>query len=116
MFERMKAEKEEGRGCDMSDMVEQVTTATAPTVTGLASVTTTTATTATGSAAGSFGATKSTSQTEKHSEETAAENELRRLGIKLRRWNSYSSLVNVLTLMALTWYLVHLARLMSCCQ
>jgi hypothetical protein len=110
MFERMKVEKEEGRGRGISDIVEPAITAT-----GLASVITTTTTTATGSS-GSFGTTKSTSQTDMRNEEAAAENKLRRLSIRLRWWNSYSSLVNVLTLMALTWHLVHLARLMSCCQ
>jgi hypothetical protein len=115
MFERMKVENEEGRGRDISDIVEPAVTATTPTVTGLASVTTTTTATATGSG-GSFGTTKSTSQTQMHNDEAAAENKLRRLGIRLRRWNSYSSIANVLTLMALTWHLVHMARLMSCCQ
>ncbi|KAF3336567.1 Transmembrane protein 205 [Carex littledalei] len=116
MFEIMKAEKEEGRGRDISDMVEPVTTATAATVTGVAASKTTTTTTTAASPAVSFGTAKSTSQTEKHNEEKGAENNLRRLRISLKRWNSYSSLVNVLTLMALTWHLVHLAKLMSCCQ
>ncbi|KAJ3687807.1 hypothetical protein LUZ61_016971 [Rhynchospora tenuis] len=118
MFERMKAEKEEGRGRDMSDMVEPVMTATPPAaVSGVASVTTTT-TTATTAPVGSasFGTIKTTSQSEMHNEETAAEIKLRTLSIRLRRWNSYSSLANVLTLMSLTWHLVHLARLMACCD
>ncbi|KAJ4807826.1 Transmembrane protein 205 [Rhynchospora pubera] len=118
MFERMKAEKEEGRGRDMSDMVEPVMTAT-PTaaVSGVASVTTTTTTATTAPVgSGSFGNVKTTSQSEMHNEETAGEIKLRNLSIRLRRWNSYSSLSNVLALMSLTWHLVHLARLMACCD
>ena len=102
MFERMKAEKEEGRGRDISEIVQPVTTPTATAVEG--------------SEDGSFGTTKSTSHTETHSEQKAAENKLERLSIKLKKWNSYSSLVNVLTLMSLTWHIVHLARLLSRCQ
>lgn len=116
MFERMKADKEEGRGHDISDMVEPMTPATAATVTGLPASVTTTTTTTSASPAGNFGTAKFSPQTEKHNEETGAGNNLRRLSIRLKRWNSYSSLLNVLTLMALTWHLVHLAKLMSCCQ
>lgn len=112
MFERMKAEKEEGRGRDVSNTVEPVATVTG--VASVSTITTTTATTATPD--GSISTKKTTSQTGTDNEETAAKNKLARLSVRLRRLNSYSSLLNVLTLMALTWHLVHLAILMCCCE
>ncbi|XP_073003640.1 uncharacterized protein [Typha latifolia] len=97
MFERMKMEKEEGRGRDMADMVEP------PVVTGVASTTTTT-TTAT--PAGAFGVSRSTVTMDQE----MTKSRLGKANKRLKRLNSVSSLLNVLTLMCLTWHLVHLAR------
>jgi hypothetical protein len=115
MFERMKVEKEEGRGRDMSDIIDPpavtvataATTATAaPTAAGARSPVDGTTGTATVRAAKTT--TTTTSVTAPDAE--MAKSKVVRLNKRLKQLNSYSSLCNVLSLMALTWHLVHLAR------
>ena len=114
MFERMKVEKEEGRGRDMADIIDPpaVTVATADT-------TTTTTPTAAGARTPVDGtatvrAAKTTTTTTTSSvtapDAEMAKSKVVRLNNRLKQLNSYSSLCNVLSLMALTWHLVHLAR------
>ncbi|KAK1275310.1 hypothetical protein QJS04_geneDACA001880 [Acorus gramineus] len=104
MFERMKVEKEEGRGRDLADMIGEPV-ATTTTFTGIASpsgrsfatretTTTTTATTTTGMAS---------------VDQEKVKQRLVRLSRRLGKLNSYSSFLNVLSLMGLTWHLVYLA-------
>ncbi|XVF73987.1 hypothetical protein PTKIN_Ptkin13bG0025800 [Pterospermum kingtungense] len=82
MFERMKMEKEEGRGRD--DLVAEP-----PSVTNSA-------------------ATK-TKETPSPEQEVVM-NRIARLNERLKKLNTKSSLLNVLTLMALTWHLVYLGQ------
>ncbi|KAK1323186.1 hypothetical protein QJS10_CPA02g00559 [Acorus calamus] len=104
MFERMKVEKEEGRGRDLADMIGEPV-ATTTTFTGIASpsgrsfatretTTTTSATTTTGVAS---------------ADQEKVKQRLVRLSRRLGKLNSYSSFLNVLSLMGLTWHLVYLA-------
>lgn len=100
MFEKMKMEKEEGRGRDMADMGMETTTSTTATATA-------TPTTAT------FGVTRTTVTQEPLTDMEAAKNRILKLDGKLKALNTYSSFLNVLSLMGLTWHLVHLARRMQ---
>ncbi|KAK6115507.1 hypothetical protein DH2020_007776 [Rehmannia glutinosa] len=86
MFERMKKEKEEGRGKE-----------------GLATEPAVEATTETAAGAG-----KSTTAASQEGTRAAPKPRIREM--LFRRLNSYSSLVNVVTLMSLTWHLLHLAQ------
>ncbi|CAA7400337.1 unnamed protein product [Spirodela intermedia] len=97
MFEKMKMEKEEGRGRDMADLGMETTTSTTATATA-------TPTTAT------FGVTRTTVTQEPLTDKEAAKNRILKLDRKLKALNTYSSFLNVLSLMGLTWHLVHLAR------
>lgn len=105
MFERMKLEKEEGRGMESP-------TAGATINRGVDSVpeqpssdrsATTTPVTFAPSA-----------PQEKRGDAAAgdAKSEMVRLSETLKMLNSYSSLLNILTLMALTWHLVHLGQIL----
>jgi hypothetical protein len=112
MFERMKVEKEEGRGRDMADIIDPpaVTVATA------ATTTTTTPTAAgaripvDGTATVRAAKTTTTASTATAPDGEMAKSKVVSLNKRLKQLNSYSSLCNVLSLMALTWHLVHLAR------
>ncbi|KAL3845653.1 hypothetical protein ACJIZ3_003056 [Penstemon smallii] len=95
MFERMKKEKEEGRE------KEGHTTTDNATVGGVDSI---------GEIAGRVTTTMKEGGKEKPEEVAAAKSEIIRLSEVLRRLNSYSSFLNVLTLMSLTWHLVHLGQ------
>ncbi|KAG8389662.1 hypothetical protein BUALT_Bualt01G0002200 [Buddleja alternifolia] len=88
MFERMKKEKEEGRGKEGASGGRVVEAATESVDKG---ITTT------------EGATQEQQQPEKAGVIRGSREILRRL-------NSYSSVLNVLTLMSLTWHLLHLAH------
>ncbi|XP_010244844.1 PREDICTED: uncharacterized protein LOC104588560 [Nelumbo nucifera] len=103
MFERMKAEKEEGRGRDVDTVAEP------PPVSGL---TTTTTPTASGGAKpiGTTGTTTTTSSRAKLAEQEEAKTRLGKLNQRLKQLNTYSSFLNVLTLMGLTWHLVYLGQ------
>ncbi|KAL5216832.1 hypothetical protein ABZP36_008233 [Zizania latifolia] len=110
MFERIKMEKEEGKGRDMADIVD-------PPVVNAATATTTTTTTTVPTAAPAArrpsdgSATTGTATKPPPPADTlSSKSRMLRLSQRLKKLNSYSSLCNVLTLMALTWHLVHLAR------
>ncbi|KAK3142578.1 hypothetical protein QOZ80_4BG0348430 [Eleusine coracana subsp. coracana] len=114
MFERTKVEKEEGRGQDMADIVDPpaVTVATTATYAAAAAraeaaVARTPTDTATGrtSAAPATATTKATK-----GDAEMSKSRVLALNKQLKTLNSYSSLCNVLSLMALSWHLVHLAR------
>ncbi|KAL2893525.1 putative G-protein coupled receptor Mth-like 2 [Bienertia sinuspersici] len=101
MFNRMKLEKEEGRGRDkdhvsaptrMIDTVVDDTTSPAPTATTTATTEPTTTTLAAKAA------------------EDEAKTKLGKLDNRLKKLNSYSSLLNIMTLMGLTWHLVYLSQ------
>ncbi|KAG5575929.1 hypothetical protein H5410_056063 [Solanum commersonii] len=98
MFERLKLEKEEGRGRHIFNVEPRSTR-------GVESVLDPT------------GATKTTTKpAEKSQEQSAAEvvkPQVVKLSQKLKKLNSYSSFLNVLTLMALTHHLVHLTQLLD---
>ncbi|WOL11856.1 hypothetical protein Cni_G20620 [Canna indica] len=91
MFARMKVEKEEGRGRDMADVIGEPAVASTPS-----------------SAAASKMTTKVASV-----EQDGVKSEMAQLNRKMKRLNSYSSFINVLTLMSLSWHLVHLAPQMQ---
>lgn len=100
-MERMKKEKEEGRAKEgTTEPIGRVVDSTAE-------------------AAGRVSATGGTigSTVEKQpTEEAAAKSQIIRLSETLQRLNSHSSLLNILTLMSLTWHLVHLGqRLNAAC-
>ncbi|XP_059630945.1 uncharacterized protein LOC132273867 [Cornus florida] len=89
MFEKLKIEKEEGRGREGDSVAEPSSKVTAP---------------GTDHAAPSVtGATTTTSSASK------AER-LERLNERLKKLNAYSSFLNIVTLMALTWHLVYLGQ------
>ncbi|KAL2893528.1 hypothetical protein RDABS01_009437 [Bienertia sinuspersici] len=101
MFNRMKLEKEEGRGRDKDhvsaptrviDTVVDDTTSPAPTATTTATTEPTTTTLAAKAA------------------EDEAKTKLGKLDNRLKKLNSYSSLLNIMTLMGLTWHLVYLSQ------
>ncbi|MCE3216789.1 hypothetical protein HAX54_008070 [Datura stramonium] len=89
MFQRLKLEKEEGRGGHVFN-VEPSSRGVEPVLDPRG--------------------TKTTSQTEKSAEQSA---EVVKLSQKLKKLNSYSSFLNMLTLMALTHHLVHLTQLLD---
>ncbi|KAK4433613.1 Transmembrane protein [Sesamum alatum] len=99
MFERMKKEKEEGRGRAKEGQA-----------TGRVVETTTETAAGRGPVVG--GATTTEEATPEKQEDAAAEPEIRTKSseLLLRRLHSYSSLLNVVTLMSLTWHLVCLAQ------
>lgn len=89
MFERMKVEKGEGRGRDMADAISSEP------------------------AAASIKATPATASARTKAvvgEQSGVKSELVQLNGRLRRLNNHSSFLNILTLMSLSWHLVHLAR------
>ncbi|PIN08849.1 hypothetical protein CDL12_18566 [Handroanthus impetiginosus] len=99
MFERMKKEKEEGRGKEGH--------ATEPS----GSVLDSTTETAAGRGTTGGGATATAEEaTQEKQEKTAAKRQVSKSRDVLRRLNSYSSLLNVATLMSLTWHLVCLGQ------
>lgn len=100
MFERMKKEKEEGRGKEGQ--------ATGPSGRVVESATGTAA----GGGGGGDGPTTTQEAPQEKHEEAVTKPEITRKSseILLRRLNSYSSLLNVATLMSLTWHLVCLGQ------
>ncbi|XP_055834755.1 uncharacterized protein LOC129903270 [Solanum dulcamara] len=89
MFERLKLEKEEGRGRDIFNVEPSSTTR------GVESVLDPTKTTT----------TEESAEVVKH--------QVVKLSQMLKKLNSYSSFLNVLTLMALTHHLIHLTQLLD---
>lgn len=97
MFQRFKLEKEEGKGRDITNMgIDSVRVATV--------TATTTAATAAPTAKMATAA------------EEAFKKKLGSLSRRLKKLNTYSSFLNVLTLMGLTWHLVYLGQIqkMTC--
>ncbi|KAK2970913.1 hypothetical protein RJ640_007604 [Escallonia rubra] len=90
MFERMKMEKEEGRGIDGLDHAEPSSSVDRCTEPATCTVSTTT-----GAGRQEYAAKKS---------------QIIRMNEKLKKLNTYSSFLNVLTLMALTWHLAYLGQ------
>lgn len=88
MFERMKMEKEEGRGRGREELADDPTAAS-----------TTTSTTA-----------AAPSSVPEGSEKEVIRSQIGRLNDRLKKLNTYSSFLNILTLMALTWHLVYLGQ------
>ncbi|XP_074273338.1 uncharacterized protein LOC141596954 [Silene latifolia] len=100
MFGRMKLEKEEGRGIDgrgtPARVIDTVVTDAVPTTTATATATHTTV--------------AATEPATTRSEQDRVKNKLAKLDYRLKKLNSYSSLLNIMTLMGLTWHLVYLAQ------
>ncbi|CAN4104901.1 unnamed protein product [Withania somnifera] len=94
MFERLKLEKEEGRGRQILNV--ELTSRGVESVLDPIGTTTTSQTTTT-----------------KPSEESMVKPQVVKLSQKLKKLNSYSSFLNVLTLMALSHHLVHLTQLLD---
>ena len=98
----MKLEKEEGRGVESSK--EEQSDGVVDSITEPSSV----------KASSTATKTCPSSSTPHESPEAAASQcEIVRLSEALRKLNTISSFLNVLTLMALTWHLVHLGQLLS---
>lgn len=116
MFERMKVEKEEGRGQDMADIVDPPAVTVATTATYAAAAARAEATAArahpadgvvaTGKAATPVTATNKVTK----GDAEVSKSRVLSLNRRLKALNGYSSLCNVLSLMCLSWHLVHLAR------
>lgn len=107
MFERLKLEKEEGKGRDAADLTPEPM----PPV----SVAATTATTRTTTEAIS-GGRRTTVAAARMAEQEVVKSKMAKLNGRLKNLNTYSSFFNVLALMGLTWHLVYLAQRlqMSC--
>ncbi|XP_058088409.1 uncharacterized protein LOC131235288 [Magnolia sinica] len=113
MYERLKLEKEEGKGGDISDMVvEPVVTAD-------------TTTTTTAGSAGNVGvnatmftatATATATTPGRAAQQEVVKLRAVKLSRRLKNLNAYSSFLNIMTLMSLTWHVVHLGKClhMSC--
>ncbi|KAF3781382.1 Transmembrane protein [Nymphaea thermarum] len=99
MYDRLKLEKEEGRGRDMDDMdqVEAPVTANAADAA------------VTGSAAAEV-TTTSAAPRRVDLEKEAVKSRLVKMNKRLKILNSYSSLLNMVALMGLTWHLVFLSQ------
>lgn len=107
MFDRMKLEKEEGRGRDRVSAPTRVIDTVVDDSTG--PIPTTTTTTTTTAAGGTTTAPASTAPA-RTPEDDAAKTKLAKLDNRLKKLNSYSSLLNIMTLMGLTWHLVYLSQ------
>ncbi|KAL4183311.1 hypothetical protein AMTRI_Chr11g154560 [Amborella trichopoda] len=97
MFERLKMEKEEGRGRDIADIDERQMTNT----------TTTTATTSGASGLSTTGTTISGG-----APHVAMTSKLEKMSKRLKSLNGYSSLLNLVALMGLTWHVCYLSQCM----
>lgn len=104
MFERMKIEKEEGRG--RSDF----TTEPRGQQNTAAAATTHPTTTTSDDLSPSPAQAPASPAPAPEAEHDAVRSRIIRLNDKLKRLNSYSSLLNILNLMSLTWHLVYLAQ------
>ncbi|XP_031503915.1 uncharacterized protein LOC116266741 [Nymphaea colorata] len=99
MYDRLKLEKEEGRGRDMDDM-DQVETHVTATAADAA---------VTGNAAAEV-TTTSAAPRRVDLEKEAVKSRLVKMNKRLKILNSYSSLLNMVALMGLTWHLVFLSQ------
>lgn len=107
MFERMKIEKEEGRGRDYdltpernNRTEEHKRPSTDPKNTSSTFTTTT---------------TEAVESPTKGKEHDAVRSRIVKLNNKLKRLNSHSSILNIMNLMSLTWHLVYLAQRVHSC-
>lgn len=109
MFERIKLEKEEGRGRELfgGEHGRGQTNESSPV--GESPASATAATTTAGGGAG----TRLALPVADRAGEAALRARVAKLNEKLKILNSYSSLLNILTLMALTWHLVYLSQRLS---
>ncbi|XP_012702892.2 seed biotin-containing protein SBP65 [Setaria italica] len=105
MFERMKVEKEEGRGRDVADIVDPPAATVATTDTNAARAARPEA-----AAAHTTPVDGAATAKAKAGNPEMSKSRVVRLSKRLKQLNGYSSLCNVLSLMSLTWHLVHLAR------
>ncbi|RLM66294.1 hypothetical protein C2845_PM16G07920 [Panicum miliaceum] len=114
MFERMKVEKEEGRGRDVADIVDPPTVTVSTTATNAARAARAEAAAAAAPAAAARTSTPVDGAAAKAKalggDAEMSKSRVVRLSRMLKKLNGYSSLCNVLSLMSLTWHLVHLAR------
>lgn len=101
MFERMKIEKEEGRGReDVTTTTERSRTEEHQNSPDPKKTSTTTTVAAEGTE----------SQTQRKEHDDAVRAKIMKLNNKLKKLNSYSSFLNIFNLMSLTWHLVYLAQ------
>ncbi|KAL9229063.1 hypothetical protein vseg_004579 [Gypsophila vaccaria] len=101
MFERMKLEKEEGRGLDSRGAPTRVIDTVVTEPTGAAPITATTA------------RTTVTEAQPTRPDQDAVKSKLSKLDERLKKLNSYSSLLNIMTLVGLTWHLMYLSQRLS---
>jgi hypothetical protein len=121
MLERMKVEKEEGRGRDLADIVDPPAVTVASMATNAARASRAEAAAAAAPATAAYTTTpvavdgaattaKAKSRTATAGDPEMSKSRVVRLSKRLKQLNSYSSLCNALSLMSLTWHIVHLAR------
>ncbi|XP_021767182.1 uncharacterized protein LOC110731618 [Chenopodium quinoa] len=103
MFERMKLDKEEGRGRDRVSTPTRVIDTVVSDSAGATPTTTATTTT-------TIGTTKTAPSKTSRSEQDKAKTKLAELNDRLKKLNSLSSFLNIMTLMGLTWHLVYLSQ------
>lgn len=106
MFNRLKLEKEEGRGRDRSNAPTRVMDTVVSDSTGAFPTTTTT----TGTTGTVTTAATTTTTSAGRVEEDVVKTKLDGLDKRLKKLNSYSSLLNIMSLMGLTWHLVYLSQ------
>ena len=115
MFERMKVEKEEGRGRDVADIADPPTVTVSTVATNAARAARAEAAAAAAAAAATAarastpadGAAAKAKAKAAGGDPEMSKSRVVRLSRMLKQLNGYSSLCNVLSL---TWHLVHLAR------
>lgn len=103
MFERMKLEKEEGRGRDLFGGGPLTGAVTIPT--GTAAI---------GPTEVAADAVPSTTRDKTQEEGEMLKDLVTKLNNRLKSLNAYSSLLNILTLMGLTWHLLYHNQKLSC--
>ncbi|PKI62434.1 hypothetical protein CRG98_017240 [Punica granatum] len=111
MFERMKLEKEEGRGREFFG--EELRVGVGVGVGGRQTNESSPAGEAPASTAPTAAGTAVASPVADSAEEAALRARVAKLNERLKSLNSYSSLLNILTLMALSWHLVYLGQRVS---
>ncbi|CAM8877613.1 unnamed protein product [Rhodiola kirilowii] len=94
MFERMKVEKEEGMGRD-AYLVAEHTRTQEPIIVATADATTSSTVTGPGG---------------RLTEEEVTQSQIPHLSGKLKRYNAYTTILNMLTMMSMAWHLAYLGR------
>ena len=114
MFERMKVEKEEGRGRDVAGIADPPTVTVSTVATNATRAASAEAAAAAAPAAAARASTPADGAAAKAKaaggDPEMSKSRVVQLSRMLKQLNGYSSLCNVLSLMSLTWHLVHLAR------